>query len=140
MRYLLDTCIILFTINETGETSHDVEDIVSDYGNHLYMCAATVRELVAAWHKYDKMQRKWKTPQDMLLYVRDYFGVETLYPQREHYQTFVNLQWNDAENHRDTTDLLIIAHAITEKLTLISSDSKFDFYCAQGLDYIYNRR
>lgn len=34
----------------------------------------------------------------------------------------------------------IIAHAITEKLTLISSDSKFDFYCAQGLDYIYNKR
>lgn len=140
MRYLLDTCIVLFLINDTGETGNDVDAIVNDYGNQLYICATSVRELVAAWYKYAKMQTKWKTPSQMLDYVRNQFGIEILYPQREHYQTFVNLHWNLAAKHTDTTDHLIIAHAITEKLPLISSDGKFDFYCAQGLDFIYNKR
>lgn len=140
MRYLLDTCIMLYMLNETGEMSNDVEAIVSDYGNKLYMCAASVRELVAAWHKYKHMQNKWNTPADMIDLLRDQYGIETLYPQREHYKTFVGLRWNLVADHRDTTDHLIIAHAITEKLTLISSDTKFDFYCNQGLDYLYNKK
>lgn len=140
MRYILDTCIMLYMLNETGEMSDDVEAIVTDYGNNLCMCAASVRELVAAWHKYSSMRRKWKSPAYMLDYLRDRYGVTTLYPQREHYATFIGLQWNEAEDHRDTTDILIIAHAITEKLALISSDRKFKFYTAQGLDFIYNKK
>ena len=140
MRYLLDTCILLYMINETGEISDDTEAIVSDYSNKLYMCAASVRELVAAWHKYKYMQNKWKTPAEMLEVIHNQFGVETLYPHREHYQTFVNLRWNLAANHTDTTDHLIIAHAITEHLPLISSDGKFGFYCNQGLDFLFNKK
>ena len=140
MRYILDTCIMLYMLNETGEMSDTVEAIVTDYGNSLCMCAASVRELVAAWHKYSTMQRKWKSSAFMLEYLRERYGVAILYPQREHYSTFVNMQWNEAEDHRDTTDLLIIAHAITERVTLISSDRKFGFYKAQGLDFIYNKR
>ena len=120
MRYLLDTCIVLYMLNETGEMSNDVEAIVTDYGNRLYICAASIRELSAAWHKYQYMQKKWKTPSEMIDVVRNQFGVETLYPQREHYQTFVNLRWNLAAKHTDTSDHLIIAHAITEHLPLIS--------------------
>jgi len=140
MRYLLDTCIVLFLINDTGEVSDDVEAIVNDYGNQLYICAASVRELVAAWHKYDKMQSKWKKPSIMLDFIQNQLGIEILYPQREHYQTFVNLQWNMAAKHTDTTDHIIISHAITEKLPLISSDGKFDFYCRQGLKFFYNKK
>ena len=40
----------------------------------------------------------------------------------------------------DTTDILIIAHAITERLTLISSDRKFKFYENQGLSFVYNKK
>ena len=140
MRYLLDTCIMLYMLNDSGEMSTDVEAVVNDYGNSLYMCAARIRELVAAWYKYDAMQKDWKTPDDMLQELYDQWGVQVLYPQREHYQTFIELRWNLAENHRDTTDHLIIAHAITERMTLISSDTKFDFYCNQGLDYFYNKK
>jgi len=140
MRYLLDTCIVLYMLNETGEMSNDVEAIVTDYGNRLYICAASIRELSAAWHKYQYMQKKWKTPSEMIDVVHNQFGVETLYPQREHYQTFVNLRWNLEAKHTDTSDHLIIAHAITEHLPLISSDGKFDFYCKQGLNFIFNKK
>lgn len=140
MRYLLDTCIMLFMVNKTGELGDNVEAIVTDFGNQLYMCSASIRELSAAWHKYDYMQRKWKSAELMIQELHNHYGVQILYPQREHYKKFLSLQWNLAENHCDTTDLLIIAHAITEGLTLISSDTKFDFYCNQGLDYLYNKK
>ena len=83
MRYLLDTCIMLYMVRDSGEMSNDVEAIVNDYGN---------------------------------------------------------LRRNLAAKHTDTTDHLIISHAITERMTLISSDTKFDFYCNQGLDYFYNKK
>lgn len=140
MRFLLDTCIMLYMLKDSGEMSNDVEAVVKDYGNQLYMCSASIRELVASWHKYEDMQKEWKMPGDLFQELYEQWGVQVLYPHREHYQTFINLQWNLAENHRDTTDLLIIAHAITEKLTLISSDTKFKFYCKQGLDYFYNKK
>lgn len=140
MRLLLDTNIVMYLINETKDLSDDVEMMVTDYSNTLLICSATIRELVANWNKYDYMQRRWKTPAIMLQYMEEAFYIETLYPHREHYMTFANLQWNEAENHRDTTDLLIIAHAITEKLTLISSDRKFPFYREQGLELIYNKK
>lgn len=139
MRYLLDTNIMLHLLNETGELSADVEAIVTDYGNLLYMSAASIRELAAAWHKYAYMQRKWRNVDEIISFLREQYCIETLYPQREHYATFINLKWNIEEDHRDTTDLLIIAHAVTEGLTLISSDRKFPFYRNQGLELIENQ-
>ncbi len=127
-------------VRDTGEMSSDVEAIVNDYGNQLYMCAASIREIVAAWYKYEDMQKNWKSPEEVIQEICDQWGVQVLYPQREHYKTFVALRWNQAAKHTDTTDHLIIAHAITERMTLISSDTKFDFYCKQGLDYFFNKK
>ena len=131
---------MLYMVRDTGEMSSDVEAIVNDYGNQLYMCAASIREIVAAWYKYEDMQKNWKSPEEVIQEICDQWGVQVLYPQREHYKTFVALRWNQAAKHTDTTDHLIIAHAITERMTLISSDTKFDFYCTQGLDYFFNKK
>ena len=140
MRYLLDTNIMLFLLNDSGDLSSDVEAIIADYGNSLHMSAASVRELVAAWHKYPRMQRKWKTASEMLSFLDEQYNIEVAYPQREHYAKFVQMDWNEVEDHRDTTDILIIAHAITEGMTLISADRKFPFYRRQGLKLLYNER
>ena len=43
-------------------------------------------------------------------------------------------------NHNDPNDLAIIAHAITERLTIISCDDKFPAYELQGAKVIHNRR
>ena len=139
-RYLLDTNILMYILNDTGEMTSEVESLVRDFGNRLFMCAESIRELVANWQKYPYMRKQWRTPELMFEYLYNTYFIEILYPHREHYQTFINLEWNIAEDHRDTTDLLIIAHAITEKLPLISSDRKFPFYIAQGLDLIYNKK
>ena len=66
--------------------------------------------------------------------------IDLLNDDEEHYKTFVNMEWNWAEKHTDTTDILIVAHAITEKTPLISSDGKLDYYKKQGLNLIFNKR
>lgn len=122
-RFLLDTNILMYILNDTGE-----------------MSAASVRELLSNWHKYSYMQKRWKSPQLMLDYLYNTYYIDILYPNREHYMTLLGLRWNETEDHRDTTDLLIIAHAITERMTLIYSDRKFPFYREQGLELIYNQK
>lgn len=53
-------------------------------------------------------------------------------------ETFANLQLNTAQDHKDPSDHVIISHAITLGMPLISSDKKFPFYKKQGLDLIEN--
>ena len=52
--------------------------------------------------------------------------------------TFARLIINEAQGHYDPSDHIIIAHAITEQMPLVSSDHKFNFYKSQGLDFICN--
>ena len=44
------------------------------------------------------------------------------------------------DDHRDPNDRMIIAQAISDKVSLISSDRKFSRYCRYGLDFIFNER
>ena len=50
--------------------------------------------------------------------------------------TYSRLTLNEAQDHRDPSDHVIIAHSITEHITLLSSDQKFPFYRNQGLELI----
>ena len=43
-------------------------------------------------------------------------------------------------DHRDPNDRLIIAQAISDRATLISSDRKFDRYERYGLQFMFNKR
>ena len=61
-------------------------------------------------------------------------------PEKEHMQTYARLEINEAQGHKDPSDHVIIAHAITEHLPLISSDTRFEFYRTQGLDLIFNKK
>lgn len=54
--------------------------------------------------------------------------------------TYAQLRINEAQGHKDPSDHVIIAHAITEHLPLISSDTRFEFYRKQGLDLIFNQK
>ena len=58
---------------------------------------------------------------------------------KEHYETYSRLLINEAQEHYDPSDHLIISHALTNRLTLISADGKFPFYRNQGLDLVENK-
>lgn len=70
--------------------------------------------------------------------VEDVFYIKILPFSRKHLLTLSKLEI--ATKHKDPFDQAIIAHAITEQLTLISSDRQFENYIGQHLDFIYNKR
>jgi hypothetical protein len=62
--------------------------------------------------------------------------IEFLPVRRNVGYAYSRLQLNEADDHRDPSDHMIIAHAITERMALMSSDLKFPFYRNQGLELI----
>ena len=64
---------------------------------------------------------------DVCAYIED--------PENLKYLSIISLQDQD---HKDPFDHIIIAQAISHKMTLISSDTKFPFYRKQGLRLIEN--
>lgn len=55
-------------------------------------------------------------------------------------RTYGNLRINTAQDHNDPSDHVIIAHAITNHIPLITDDGKFEFYKKQGLELIVNKK
>jgi PIN domain nuclease of toxin-antitoxin system len=74
----------------------------------------------------------------MIRSVGDDYHFTILYLHKEHYERYARLEINEAQKHYDPSDHIIIAHAITMNMPLISSDRKFPFYREQGLDLVSN--
>jgi PIN domain nuclease of toxin-antitoxin system len=74
----------------------------------------------------------------MIEAIENEFGIRILPIKKEHLLTYARLEINTAQDHKDPSDHIIISQAITEKMPLISSDQKFQFYTNQKLDFITN--
>ena len=72
--------------------------------------------------------------------IKDEFFINIIPIKTEHLRTYARLRLNTQQDHKDPSDHVIISHAITEHLPLISSDTRFGYYRPQGLDFIYNQR
>jgi PIN domain nuclease of toxin-antitoxin system len=95
-----------------------------------------MRELVVHFNNKKLLNRYWKTSEEVLRIVEDELNIEFLPVRPDVGYTYSRLRLNFGQDHRDPSDHMIIAHAITERLPLLSSDEKFPFYRAQGLDLI----
>ena len=140
MRLLLDTCIVINFALQKDNLSQDVWALLSDYDNQLYTSMESVKELIVAFQRKGVGRRLWKKEDDIISYITDELNINILPIHEEHIHTYARLTINEAQGHNDPSDHIIIAHAITERLPLISSDHKFDFYMSQGLNYICNSR
>ena len=140
MRVLLDTCVLLDYIVDPDSLSNDVAAILHDYDNTFYISAETERELIVNFNTGGIASRVWKSAIEMIDAIHDEYYIATLPLKREHMRTYAQLEINWGQGHKDPSDHVIISHAITEHLPLISSDGKFDFYRKQGLDFILNKR
>lgn len=76
----------------------------------------------------------------MLDDIRNIYFVDVLPLQEPVMKTYATLRINTAQDHRDPSDHVIISHALTLGIPLVSSDRKFPFYRAQGLDLVENRK
>jgi len=67
-----------------------------------------------------------------------FFSIEIKPVTEKHLAEYASLPI--IKEHRDPFDRLIIAQAISDKATLVSSDLKFQWYEKYGLDFIQNKR
>lgn len=138
MRLLLDTCIIAFMALEPDRLSQDVLSLIEDYDNRLCVSMESVKELIVAYRRKGIGRKIWKCEEDIVNMIKEDLCIQILPIREEHIRTYAHLTINEAQGHNDPSDHIIIAHAITEHIPLVSSDHKFDFYINQGLDYICN--
>lgn len=140
MRYLLDTNIYIYFVTDRDYLSEEVYSILDDPGNLLCLSAESVRELIVAYNNKGLGNKRWKTAEDMVRSIEEDYFVEILPLQKEVMHTYSRLRINTVMNHKDPSDHVIIAHAMTLKIPLISSDTRFSYYRRQGLDFIYNKK
>jgi PIN domain nuclease of toxin-antitoxin system len=135
MRYLIDTNVFI-NIVEDDYISHNVQEILEDYENTIYISSESIKEFVHLVQTGRIILKKNFRLLDVFDLI-DKFALNVKYVSKEHLQTLSRLEL--IENHNDPSDRLIISQAITEKMPLISSDTKFPKYRKHGLDLIYNR-
>ena len=136
MRYLIDTNV-LANIAEDKYIPNDVDAILDDYENQIYVSSESVKEFIQLVQTGRVVPKSSFRSLDVFDLIENEFGLNVKYVTKEHLRTLSKLE--TVEGHNDPNDRLIIAQAITEKIPLISSDTKFPKYTKFGLDFIPNR-
>ena len=135
-RLMLDTCVVVDMLLDYDGLDRSVVALLDDPENSLCASFETMRELIVLFNNKKIFSRHWQKAEDIISYVEDDLEIEFLPLRRLVGYTYSRLQLNEEQEHRDPSDHVIIAHAITEHITLLSSDQKFPFYRNQGLELI----
>ena len=136
MRLMLDTCAIIDLLTDMETLGKGAMALIDDPENELFASAESMRELVVHFNNKRLLNRHYKTSEEVLRVVEEELDIEFLPVRRDVGYAYSRLRLNFGQDHRDPSDHMIIAHAITERLPLLSSDDKFPFYREQGLDLI----
>ena len=129
--------LIFILSKQYDEISPKVLNILKDYSTILYVSSIVVQELLLLYRIGKFRYAYYKSEIDILADIRK-IEIETVFFNKYHLETYTSLKI--AASHKDMNDHVIIAQAISDKIPIISSDSKFKEYIMQGLSFIYNRR
>ncbi len=135
-RLMLDTCVVVDLLINYNGVDKGVLGLIDDPENRLYASFETMRELIVLYNNHKIRSRKWKSADDIISTVENEFELDFLLLHPQVARTYAHLQLNEEMNHHDPSDHIIISHAISERVELISSDRKFPFYRSQGLQLI----
>ena len=124
---------------DNDRLSGDVYDLLNEPDAMLCVSVETVRELIVTYNNKGWGNKRWKTASDMVHSIENDYFVEILPLQKEVMQTYSELRINKWQNHKDPSDHVIISHALTLHIPLVSSDTRFPYYKKQGLELIYNQ-
>lgn len=135
-RLMLDTCVVVDMLLDFDGLDRSVLALLEDPENALCASFETMRELVVLFNNKKIFSRHWNKAEEVIRTVEEDLEVEFL-PLRRHVgYTYSRLQLNEEQDHRDPSDHIIVSHAITEHITLLSSDTRFWSYRNQGLELI----
>ena len=141
-RYYLDTNILIFL--GTGNKaclSEEVLDIINDFSSILYTSTECVKELIynllIGKIPTNKKNKNSLTPFNVFEWLES-MNIKVVPVGKEHLKKFAGLPLYD--DHKDPGDRIIIAQAIADKVSHVSSDRKFNRYEKNGLEFLYNER
>ena len=140
----MDTNILAFIWDSpTDNISDEVRMVISDYGNVLYTSSVCVMELIHLFQigklEIRKQRKSGLTSLASLVFEWLHeLGVSMVPVTEKHLKLLAELPLY--AGHRDPNDRLIIAQAICDKATLVSSDRDFSQYTNDGLDFLFNMR
>jgi tRNA(fMet)-specific endonuclease VapC len=138
-RYLLDTNVLVFYIfGNKDEISRDTISILKDNSNVLYTSSIVLAEINQLMRLKKIHSKLFKTPLQFQKALEEQYFVEIIPFTKHHTKTLSELTF--AKGHNDPFDHAIISQAITDKLTLISSDRQFENYTTQKLKFVFNKR
>ncbi|MBP3227153.1 MAG: PIN domain-containing protein [Bacteroidaceae bacterium] len=133
---MLDTCVVIDLLTDYDNLERGALAIVSDPANVLVASFETMRELVVHYNNKRLLPKYWKSAKEMIDFVEDDLEIDFLPLRPQVGRTYANLRLNEEQEHHDPSDHIIISHAIAERITLLSSDTRFWYYRDQGLDLI----
>jgi PIN domain nuclease of toxin-antitoxin system len=121
MNYLLDTHTFLWFLEGNNSLSSKARIIIEDADNTIYVSIASIWE-IAIKISISKLKLSVNLEEVKTEIVKNNFEILPL--DFEHIIELTNLE----QIHKDPFDRIIISQAISEKCTIISKDSNFDFY------------
>ena len=138
MRYYLDTNILIFTLlSDKDNISQEVSAILKDYTSILYTSSIAVQELLLLFRIGKIKSDLYKSEAEILNGLKK-LDIEIYFFNSFHFAQYAKLSIH--ETHKDMNDHAIIAQAIADKISLISSDHAFKNYTSQGLKLLFNKR
>ena len=143
MKYFLDTNIIIILYEgRYNELRPFVLEILQDSKNSFYASSISLLEIAQLYRK-----KRFKGVDYTIVDTGEKFIKQILkavYLVKilpfEDKQAFVAGRLDFVPKHNDPNELAILAHAISEKMTIISCDDKFPEYQKQGAKVIHNQR
>lgn len=144
MDYFLDTNIIIILFEgRDSEIKNKVKDILTN-NNSFYASTISILEMAQLYKKkrinnINYESEEFNTGDKFISYILNELPILKILPFEEKHALIAS-RLSFVKNHNDPNDLAIIAHAIGEKMFLISCDDKFPLYKEQGASIIHNSR
>jgi len=143
MKYFLDTNIIIILFEgRQKEIKRKVFDILLDEKNSFYASSISLLEMAQLYRKkrFKNIDYNvFNTGDKLIKHILKAVPMVKILPFEDK-QAFIAGRLDFVPKHNDPNDLAILAHAISEKMTIISCDDKFPEYQKQGAKVIHNQR
>ena len=124
MKYLIDTHILIWFIEGSAQLSQDVQLLIANPRNNIYISQATLWEMTIKI-SISKLSLSISISELERFLIEHQFQI--LETKFSHYEVLQQLPFH----HQDPFDRLIIAQAKAEKYMILTHDDKFKMYNVQ---------
>jgi len=137
IKYLLDTHILIWQLMGDSRLNKNIREDIDYFQHSYYVSVETLREIVIL-QSLKKIELNYSL--EKIIAILSERQVNIISVDVNHVKALEKLPILNinGKKHEDPFDRLLIAQAIAEKYTIISSDSKFPFYKDYGLKLLIN--